>query len=49
MKIINIDCSKNKTAYDCLKSECDYAEADSGAFYCNKPKGTLFGKRTEEG
>jgi hypothetical protein len=32
------DCKKNKTAYDCLKSGCEYAEVYGGAiFICNKP------------
>ena len=32
------NCRKNKTAYDCLKSGCEYAEAWEGAFFCHKPK-----------
>jgi len=46
-KIVNIDCVENKTAYDCLKSGCEYAEVYGGAiFVCNKPKGQLFGRVT---
>ena len=31
------DCEKNKTAYDCLKNDCEYAEAADGQFICHKP------------
>jgi hypothetical protein len=29
------NCRKNRTAYDCLKSGCEYAEAWEGVFICH--------------
>jgi hypothetical protein len=49
IRIVNIDCFTMKTAYDCLKSGCDYAEVYGGAiFICNKPRMELFGKKEVE-
>lgn len=40
-KIVFVDCSKMLSAYDCLKSGCDFAEAFEGAFFCHRPKTSL--------
>ena len=42
------DCKEHKTAIDCLKAHCDYAEAADGAFFCHKPKGAENGIATIE-
>ena len=43
--VVFVNCGEMKTAYDCLGTHtgkrCDYAEAWEGAFFCNKPKGSL--------
>lgn len=47
-KVTELDCSKMPTAIDCLKAQCDYAEAADCQFICNKPKEYRFGKSTDE-
>lgn len=48
VRVITLECNKLKTAIDCLKAHCDYAEPADCQFICHKPKNQAYGKSTRE-